>query len=314
LFLKDNISKDKFTSLAWVVKRGLVLKSEEFEVFLESFEKKLLWTNDKSIAEILKRKWLIKRFKIVDLKKTDLEIKKKWVEILKIKNFYGIVLGYQNIELYETIDFEKPVRSMKIWMMPAKFTHQLLNLATWCENWKTIYDPFCWLWTTLFVANYFGHNAIWSDLNPTPAKQNLKWWQTTKLYNKNYHIKIFKQDITKPFRNKIVYKCSNVVSEWYLGPIINHYLSEKVAENLENQVWQVYFAAIKNLLILPNLENILITFPVYILRNWSKYIFEKTLYKIKNLWINLEVLPEIYFRKGQKVWRMIVLIKKKRQL
>ena len=55
------------------------------------------------------------------------------------------MLGYQNIRLYEVIDFEKPGRSMQMGMMPAKLTHTLLNigLSYLKEQDKTlIYDPF----------------------------------------------------------------------------------------------------------------------------------------------------------------------------
>jgi hypothetical protein len=48
---------------------------------------------------------------------------------------------------------------------------------------------------------------------------------------------------------------------------------------------------------LPNLEKIVITFPVYFLKNKRKYIFEKTFDEIKKLKIELNVLPEIYYRK-----------------
>jgi hypothetical protein len=42
---------------------------------------------------------------------------------------YGVVEQYQNIPLYETIDFEKPARSMQMGMMPAKLTHMMINIG-----------------------------------------------------------------------------------------------------------------------------------------------------------------------------------------
>ncbi|MEI8008619.1 MAG: hypothetical protein WCI00_04345 [bacterium] len=41
---------------------------------------------------------------------------------------YGIVEQYQNIELYEAIDFGKPGRSMEMGMMPAKLAHIMINI------------------------------------------------------------------------------------------------------------------------------------------------------------------------------------------
>ena len=55
------------------------------------------------------------------------------------------MLGYQNIRLYEVIDFEKPGRSMQMGMMPAKLTHTLLNIGLSYlkgQDKTLIYDPF----------------------------------------------------------------------------------------------------------------------------------------------------------------------------
>ena len=52
----------------------------------------------------------------------------KGIELVRIGGKWAQVLGYQNIRLYEVIDFEKPGRSMQMGMMPAKLTHTLLNI------------------------------------------------------------------------------------------------------------------------------------------------------------------------------------------
>ena len=93
----------------------------------------------------MKKQYGLKRFKQVDLLHTDLEVKMKGIELVRIAGKWAQVLGYQNIRLYEVIDFEKPGRSMQMGMMPAKLTHTLLNigLSYLKEQDKTlIYDPF----------------------------------------------------------------------------------------------------------------------------------------------------------------------------
>jgi hypothetical protein len=45
------------------------------------------------------------------------------------------VTGYQDIARYSCIDFDKPVNSMQIGMMPAKLTQILVNIAV--GTWKT---------------------------------------------------------------------------------------------------------------------------------------------------------------------------------
>jgi tRNA G10 N-methylase Trm11 len=54
---------------------------------------------------------------------------------------------YQNISLYETIDFGKPSSGMTIGMMPAKLAHILVNIGV-AQSYKkaeeiTVRDPFC---------------------------------------------------------------------------------------------------------------------------------------------------------------------------
>ena len=69
-----------------------------------------------------------------------MDVKKKWIELIKIWAEWGIVLWYQNIKLYELADFDKPGRSMQMWMMPAKLTHTMINIAlSQAENKKFKY-------------------------------------------------------------------------------------------------------------------------------------------------------------------------------
>jgi hypothetical protein len=55
------------------------------------------------------------------------------------------VTHYQDIPLYETIDFDKPGRSMQMGMMPAKLAHLLINIGLQGNKDKNnilIWDPF----------------------------------------------------------------------------------------------------------------------------------------------------------------------------
>ena len=305
IFFFDTKNYSKCKNLAGFVKIGKVVPLEEFI----KMDKKLLWTNIR-LKPSDKEKYNFKRYKHILLSKSDLEVKTKGVEAIFFKTFkdkVGIVDFYQNIAFYEAVDFQKPVRSMGIWMMPAKLTHLMLNFATNLDYGKIVYDPFVGLWTTIFVANYFENKSIGSDLNITPSKQNLKWFQTTSFYKPNYKIFLFKQDITKDFSTKLVNYANVVVSEWYLWPTVGKFLNLKEAENLSRSFENVYLEWIKNLIKLENLEKIVITFPVYRLKNWEFYYFERLYQQISNL-VKLELLPEVYIRKNQKVWRQIGIL------
>lgn len=90
---------------------------------------KIIGIQNENNGKHLKRTAGIRRYKLVDLFHTDKEIKNKGKEIINLENgLYGIVEQYQNIELYEEIDFGKPGRSMNMGMMPAKLTHMMINI------------------------------------------------------------------------------------------------------------------------------------------------------------------------------------------
>ena len=304
-FDTENYEKCKF--LAWSIKVGKLIPLDEFI----SMDKKLIWTNI-SLKPQDKQKYNIKRYKQVAIQKTDLEIKNKWIEVIffpEFKNYVGVVDFYQNIPLYETIDYEKPIRSMDIGMMPSKLTHLMVNLATWLDYEKTIYDPFSGLGTTAMISNYLWNNVLASDINITPTKQNWKFWTWTEFYKPDFKAYFWKQDITESFKNKIVNLTNFVVSEGFLWPKVWKFLNEKEALNLEKSFNQIYIKWIRNLLSLEKLEKIVITFPVYKLRNGDFYYFNSTYEEISKF-AKLKPIEEVYYRKWQKVWRQIVEIKK----
>lgn len=304
----DTKFEDRLKFIAWSMKIWHIVSLDEFI----NMYKKLVWSNIHFDVKD-KKKYNIKRYKQVDLQKSDLEIKKKWLEVIFFKwknDIVWLVDYYQDISMYEIIDFSKPVRSMQVGMMPTKLTHLLVNLSTSLDKNKTIYDPFVWTWTTMMVWNYLWNNTIWSDLNPTICKQNWKFYEKTELYSKEYKSIIFKQDITKPIKNKVVNYATNIVSEWFLWPIVGKYMNEKEAINLERSFQNVYIDWILNLLTLENVENIVITFPVYFLYDKTKHFFYDTYDKLRKKWVELEYFDDIYHRKWQKVWRQIVKIKK----
>jgi len=90
---------------------------------------KIIGIQNEANGKHLKRTVGIRRYKLVDIFHTDREIKNKGKEIINLENgLYGIVEQYQNIELYEAVDFGKPGRSMQMGMMPAKLAHMMINI------------------------------------------------------------------------------------------------------------------------------------------------------------------------------------------
>lgn len=280
IFFVDKFLKD----LSMFVKWGEVVESLWYV--------KLLWTNDEKFASLLKESWLIKRYKIYDIKHTDIEVKKNWIEVYRVWENLLKTNWRQNIDLYEQIDYWKPIRSMKIWMMPSKLAHFLVNIS-FSDN---IYDPFCWLWTILMIWNYLWKKVYWSDINPTPSKINLNWRKKNKYYKDN-EIKIFKHDMLKPINIKVW----DVVTEWYLWPIVKK-VEFSLIKDIEKKLYYFYKKVLENLFSI-NAKNYIYCIPFYSNENNQKIYLDKIIKLCKGDYI------WDYIRKNQKVWRMIFIKK-----
>ena len=205
IVLFDEADEDKLSVLAWLVKWWKIIDWELSDFFVNA-EKRILWVSDKQQGIKMKKQFWLKRFKQVDLFHTDLEVKNKWIELIKIGSKWWEVLWYQNIKLYEVVDFEKPWRSMQMWMMPAKLTHTLINIWLSIDKDQTlIYDPFVWSWTTGFLANYFWYDFLWSDLKLTFADKNYSWWKDWKWASPNKEFKFFVHDATKDYEDMSIF-------------------------------------------------------------------------------------------------------------
>jgi len=241
-----------------------------------------------------------------------LEIKEKWVEIFNIdKQNIWIVQWYQNISLYENIDFEKPVSGMQIGMMPSKLAHIMINI--WLSNIEqkeniTIYDPFVGFGTTGFLANYLGYDFIWSDINITPFKQNLKRWKESSFLQNNRLID-FKRDINTPFQKSFLKNVNLIVTEWWLGPLITH--KTRLHQQQQNfiKILDIYKNFIQNVNDFYDQITCVFTVPVYFGKDFYAVDYLKNFCHRFNL--DCQVLDEIYMRTWQTVGRAIFVVTKK---
>jgi len=305
-------------TLGWSIKSGVVITEKDLQTILQ--DTKIIGIQEEAIGKHFKRTIGIKRFKKVKINHTDREIKEKGKEIINLDNGkYGIVEHYQNIPLYETIDFEKPWRSMSMWMMPAKLTHILINL--WIQNViangnetihnLSIYDPFCWSGTTNFLANYMGYNTVGSDINIKYSEQNLVWRQTHAFYNRNASISFFNHDTTKPIPSNLSNPSNPpiIITEWRLGPIITKKSNSDDIKKAQQQITKLYTNFFKNILESDLFSTIVCTIPWYIGHdNSHEQHFQKT---VENLEYQRKSISEIYQREDQQVGRKICIVTKK---
>lgn len=281
---------------------------------------------EKSIGSHLKKSYdAIKSFKIVELVHADKEIKELWSEIIQMKNDeFFIIQWYQDIELYEEIDFKKPVWGMNVGMMPSKLALTMINiwigiyeLSNWAlKNQYTIWDPFCGFWTTNFLTYYLWCNTIWSDMNITNIKQNRKRWTQHQL-NTQFKNKIdspkslfFKHDVTQIFTHPGVHHTDIIVSEWWLWHIVTHKTHITQVEEYASQVYDVYARFFEHIMMIQSTHQrpltIVITIPVRLQHNLS--ISEKLQSYVSSLWQEMKLIDPPYSRPWQKVGRHVAIL------
>ena len=325
----DTKYKELLPQLGWIIKAGVVVKEKDLQELLADV--KIIWIQNEANGKHLKRTVGIRRYKLVDVFHTDREIKNKGKEIINLENgLYGIVEQYQNIELYEAIDFGKPGRSMEMGMMPAKLTHIMINI--WLANFihKTeldiqdlcIYDPFVGSWTTWMLANYLGYDFIGSDIKTEYAQQNLTWRKNTKFYTPDKQFDIFIHDILTPrkwpqpkdvFGDKIP---NLIVTEGRLWPIIKTGSNKEDIETAQKEVLKFYegfIIQIHNLFFSqPEKPIIVFTIPIYPGNNYIETELIDLIQTFQNTKTpkhrTISSIPEIYQRENQNIGRKIMIV------
>ena len=307
----DTDFAEKISMLGGIIKAGSVVKEKDLPEVLKDV--KIIGIKEIANGKHLKQTMGIKRFKTVDFFHTDKEIKEKWLELINLGNGdYGVVEQYQNIPLYETIDFEKPARSMQMGMMPAKLTHMMINI--WLHQLPqpardiVIYDPFVGSWTTGFLANHLGFEFIGSDINISYVEQNAKRWAKTAFANPNSDFQIFQHDITTSLTNKIDIADSQllIVSEWRLGPIVTARTSPVEVQRDQQEVLNMYKSFLERIKELSNFKPItVITIPYY---HTNNFLEEELSTYAKKLGLSISSISEIYQRENQKIGRKILIV------
>ena len=327
----DTTQAEKLSTLGGIIKAGLVIKEKELPEILK--EVKIIGIKEVANGKHLKETIGIRRFKTVDFFHTDREIKEKGKELINLGNGdYGVVERYQNIALYETIDFDKPGRSMQMGMMPAKLTHMMINIGLLERSKKNpslstlnsqqpkvstvIYDPFTGSWTTGFLANAMGYDFIWSDIDISYAEKNIERWKKNTFYDNKHSFYLFQQDIFQERNHAQPEELFDgvlpqlIVTEWWLGPIITATSNAHDIANAQEEVMRLYEEFILQIhtLFFHHKEKpvIVFTIPVYKGENEVEKMLAETVRKLKVR--NISSISEVYQRENQKIGRKIMIV------
>lgn len=323
---ENNIAEFEKTlsQLAWITKWWIVLSAEDIT------SNELIWVSDRWLGNFLKKQWLCRRYKEIDPLHTDKEVKEKGVEYISLDEKHEKILQvvwYQGIEQFSRIDFDKPVNSMQIGMMPAKLTQIMVNIAhgEWLKRHNstdashsgfTIYDPFVGLGTTYMIANSLGYNVIGSDINIQPAKQNLPWWENTTT-QKDAKITLFQHDVFDSFNKPFLKHANVIVTEWWLGHIVSAKTKQQELQQYAEEVEKLYKARINNTYAYWDHMMVVCSIPWY--TSWGAVVWwgasrasndhvTRLLQHCEQKGITVKTITQVYTRPWQKVWRKIVVL------
>ncbi len=300
-----------FQRMAWIVKWGIVIETKSIVA------QDLIGVSDRWLWSYLKKQWLCKRYKDFEPMHTDEEVKKQGKEYIMLDDEYENVLeikGYQDIARFSCIDFDKPINSMQIGMMPAKLTQIMLNIAIGKlgenalhkANDLTVFDPFMGLGTTYMIANSLWYKVIWSDINITPAKQNLGRWQKQE-YAQTLPITLFAHDVMQSLHKPFLQHVDCIVTEWWLGNIVTAKTKSHEISEYASEIEKLYKAWINN--IQPIWEHMTIVCSIPWHTSGDNKHVTNILQHCESKWIRVETVPQVYTRAGQKVGRKIVTLK-----
>ncbi len=296
--------------------------------------------------ELKKRFDSIKRYKVVEILHSDKEIKEQGKEIFSFgQQWRWVITGYQDISLYEIIDFDKPCHGMEVGMMPAKLALSLINTAvgeyekvishkwevlSWdIKGWKekelitydstlktpiTVWDPFVWFGTTSFLSHRLGYPSIASDSNITNIKNNLVRRKKTRVgllgeQNIKVPLTIRKHDVTKVFDDPTFGYADCIVSEWYLGRVVTHRTHMSAIRDAADEVLALYQSFCSNLTALaeskPKRRVLVMTIPAWIHHDYD--IADRVEESFRDAWWECTLIHDIYARKWQTVGRQVLI-------
>jgi len=245
------------------------------------------------------------------------------------KILLGKTLAVQEFEELSFRDYGRPIRSMKVGLMPPKLAKAMINLAKVGQT-AVILDPFCGFGTILEEATLWGYeNLIGSDISRDVlegTKQNLEWLaKTYNLQLTTYNL--FQSDVRKISKKLPVYSVDAIVTEPYLGPPLQGNEPVEKINQIIKELSSLYLDAFREFKkILKPKGRVAILFPIF--HTLSADLFLPILEEIKKIGFEItDLLPNklikhpvikitprnsiIYSRPDQRVWREVFIFRLK---
>jgi len=233
------------------------------------------------------------------------------------KKYLGITKAVQNFEELSFRDYNRPARDSQSGMIPPKLAQIMLNIGLKGKTDQVLLDPFCGSGTMLMEAMLLGaRNVIGSDSSEKAVKntiKNLEWVRERFNLTKKNKFEISLKDVTKLSQSIKNGSIDVIITEPYLGPQKKVGNIKRAKQELES----LYTKAINEFRkILKPEGRVVMIWPV--LRDCRESEINP---KISGFKIIRQIPKEIrtgltkrktivYGRKGQRVWREIVVLEK----
>jgi tRNA G10 N-methylase Trm11 len=155
------------------------------------------------------------------------------------KTIWGVTLDNQDYEGFAKRDYDRPRVNKRRGMIPPKLARIMVNLAQVPDG-GTVWDPFCGSGTILMEALVLGYRVIGSDVDLLAVEEtteNLHWaseeyWVSHSRYN------IFEHDVHDALSPDMHFDA--VVTETYLGPVIQRKVSVDQVNELNNAIQPLF--------------------------------------------------------------------------
>lgn len=235
----------------------------------------------------------------------------------------------QPFEQYSQRDWDRPAKSMNVGMLPPKLAQIMINLAVVTPSADAVLlDPFCGLGTVLQESWLMGfRNIIGSDLenkNIQATEKNLQWLQRQHTESPSpTSLQLFQSDVRTLKKTIKLYSVDCIITEPYLGPIVNARAPQGRIVATQRELSQLYIDAFRIFAdILKPHGTVSIVFPVWRVGNKTidlSIIDAITQLGFKNETVSLGlssyITPSkrgsfIYSRAGQTVMRELFVWRK----
>lgn len=217
-------------------------------------------------------------------------------------------LGVQDIDWYSRRDYDRPMRSAKVGMLPPKLAQVMVN-STHSE---IVYDPFCGTGVVLQEALLVGRSAHGSDTAETmvtASRKNLPWLGEQVGYAlPNWSIEL------ADARQAVLPAGCAVVTEGYLGPNLTSSPTTTELAKMRRELLTLYTDSLRQWAKqLPSGAEVSLSAPAW--RIGQAWHYLGLVDELANLGYTLKSFehvrtPLLYAREDQVVGRQLLLLRK----